>query len=51
MSSAKPNWKKIIELVIAILSVIGSFLGGQALAQNGHVDIFNKYEQNQSINN
>lgn len=38
----KPNWKKIIELIIAILSVIGSFVGGQALAQSGHVDLFNK---------
>lgn len=50
MSEVKPNWKKIIELIIAILSVIGSFIGGQALAQNGHVDMFGKYEHNQSIN-
>lgn len=50
MNKEKPNWKKIIELIIAILSVIGSFLGGQALAENGHVDIFNRYEVNQSIN-
>lgn len=51
MSGKSPNWKKIIELIIAILSVIGSFIGGQALAQNGHIDIFGKYEINQSINN
>ncbi len=40
--SNKPNWKKIIEAIIAILTVIGSFIGGQAAAQNGIVDLFNK---------
>lgn len=42
MNSKKPNWKKIIEAIIAILTVIGSFIGGQAAAQNGIVDLFNK---------
>lgn len=45
----KPNWKKIIELIIAILSVIGSFLGGQALAQNGHLDLFNKCQTEKTV--
>lgn len=36
------KWAKIIKLIIAILSVIGSFLGGQATAENGHIDLFNK---------
>lgn len=40
----KKRAKRIIQLIIAILSVIGSFLGGQAAAENGHVDLFNKYQ-------
>lgn len=36
------TWKKIIDLVIVILTAIGSFIGGQASAQNGIVDLFNK---------
>lgn len=36
------KWAKITKLIIAILSVIGSFLGGQAAAENGHIDLFNK---------
>lgn len=32
--------RRIIELIIALLTVIGSFLGGQAAAQNNVVDIF-----------
>lgn len=36
------TWKKIIDLVIVILTAIGSFIGGQASAQNGVIDLFNK---------
>lgn len=32
--------RRIVELIIALLTVIGSFLGGQAAAQNSVVDIF-----------
>lgn len=39
------TWKKIIDLIIVLLTAVGSFLGGQASAQNGIVDIFDKYEQ------
>lgn len=39
------TWKKIIDLIIVLLTAIGSFIGGQASAQNDVVDIFNKYEQ------
>lgn len=46
MSSKNPTtWKKIIDLVIVLLTAIGSFIGGQASAQNDIVDIFGKYEQ------
>ena len=30
----KPNWKKIIDLVIVILTAIGSFIGGNVSAKN-----------------
>lgn len=47
MSSKNPNtWKKIIDLIIVLLTAIGSFIGGQATAQNDVIDIFDKYEQN-----
>lgn len=36
--------KKIIELVVYILTAIASFIGGQASAKNGFVDMFNRYE-------
>lgn len=39
------TWKKIIDLIIVLLTAIGSFIGGQASAQNDLVDIFGKYEQ------
>lgn len=39
------TWKKIIDLVIVILTAIGSFIGGQASAQNDVIDIFNKTEK------
>lgn len=42
MSASKRNWKRIIEAIIAILTVIGSFIGGQVAAQTGFIDIFNK---------
>lgn len=48
MSTQNKNpqtWKKIIELIIVLLTAVGSFLGGQASAQNGIVDVFDKYEQ------
>lgn len=39
------TWKKIIDLIIVLLTAIGSFIGGQASAKNDVVDIFNKYEK------
>ena len=39
----KPNWRKIMELIAAIATVIASFISGQAAAQNQIVDMFNKY--------
>lgn len=48
MSTQNKNpqtWKKIIDLIIVLLTAVGSFLGGQASAQNGIVDVFDKYEQ------
>lgn len=45
MSSKNPStWKKVIDLLIVLLTAIGSFIGGQATAQNDIVDIFGKYE-------
>ena len=38
----KPNWKRILELIAALATMIASFIGGQAAAQNGVIDIFNK---------
>lgn len=37
------NWKKVLRLVIEVLTVVASFVGGQASAQNGLVDLFSKY--------
>lgn len=34
-TQVKPNWKKIIDLVIVILTAIGSFIGGNVSAKNG----------------
>lgn len=45
MSNSKPNWKRILELIAALATMIASFIGGQAAAQNGVIDIFNKYPQ------
>lgn len=36
------TWKKVIDLIIVLLTAIGSFIGGQASAQNGIIDMFNK---------
>ena len=36
------TWKKVIDLIIVLLTAIGSFLGGQASAHNGVIDMFNK---------
>jgi hypothetical protein len=36
MSKEKPNWKRIIEFVIVILTTIASFIGGNVSAQNGY---------------
>lgn len=40
----KKRAKRIIQLIIAILSVIASFISGQATAQNGQIDLFNKFQ-------
>lgn len=45
---AKPNWKKIIDLVIVILTAIGSFIGGNVIAENTDFKI--KQIINQEIN-
>lgn len=45
MSTQKPNWRRIMELIAAIATVIASFFGGQATAKTGMIDIFNKYPQ------
>ena len=36
------NWKRIMELIAALATMIASFIGGQAAAQNGVIDMFNK---------
>ena len=33
-TQAQPNWKKFIDLVIVILTAIGSFIGGNVSAKN-----------------
>lgn len=49
MESKNPNtWKKIIDLIIVLLTAIGSFIGGQASAQNEVVDIFDRYPKSES---
>ncbi len=40
-TQSKPNWKRICELIAALATMIASFIGGQAAAQNGVIDIFN----------
>lgn len=46
MENKNPKtWKKIIDLIIVLLTAIGSFIGGQASAQNGVIDVFGKYER------
>lgn len=39
----KKDWSQIIKLAITVLSAILIFLGGQAAAQNGIIDVFSKY--------
>lgn len=34
--------KRILEIVIYVLTCIASFVGGQASAKNGYVDLFGK---------
>lgn len=46
MSNSKPNWKKILEMIAAIATLLAGFIGGQVTARTGKVDIFNKYPQN-----
>lgn len=45
MSTSKPNWKKILEMIAAIATLLAGFIGGQATARTGVVDIFDKYPQ------
>lgn len=48
MENKNPQtWKKIIDLIIVLLTAIGSFIGGQASAQNDIVDIFGKYPKSE----
>lgn len=42
-TQTKPNWKRICELIAALATLIASFIGGQAAAENGVIDMFNKY--------
>lgn len=45
MSTSKPNWKKILEMIAAIATLLAGFIGGQVTARTGVVDIFDKYPQ------
>lgn len=45
MSTSKPNWKKILEMIAAIATLLAGFIGGQATARTGVIDIFNKCPQ------
>lgn len=48
MKNKNPQtWKKIIDLVIVLLTAIGSFLGGQVSAQNDIIDVFDKYPKSE----
>ena len=44
-TTTKPNWKKILEIIAAIATLLAGFIGGQATARTGKIDIFNKYPQ------
>ena len=35
-NTQSPNWKRIIEFVIVILTTIASFIGGNVSAKNGY---------------
>lgn len=44
MTTKNPTtWKKVIDLIIVLLTAIGSFIGGQATAQTDTIDMFDKY--------
>lgn len=47
MSNSKPNWKKILEMIAAIATLLAGFIGGQATAKTGIIDIFSKYPQSE----
>lgn len=36
------NWKRLMQFIAALATMIASFVGGQATAQNGVIDMFNK---------
>lgn len=38
-TSKKPNWKKLIDLIVVILTAIGSFIGGNVTAKNSDFKI------------
>lgn len=46
----KPNWRKILEIIAAIATLLTGFIGGQVSAKNGYIDLFNKCTVNQTIN-
>lgn len=48
-TTAKPNWKKILEMIAAIATLIAGFIGGQATARTGKIDIFNKYPKKEQV--
>ena len=48
MTTKNPTtWKKVIDLIIVLLTAIGSFIGGQASAQNDFIDIFDKHTKSE----
>lgn len=47
---AKPNWKKIIDLIVVILTAIGSFIGGNVTAKNTDFKIKEFLNQKIEIN-
>lgn len=48
MTTKNPTaWKKVIDLIIVLLTAIGSFIGGQASAQNNFIDIFDKHTKSE----
>ena len=49
MSNSKPNWKKVLEMIAALATLIAGFIGGQVTAKTGKIDIFNKYPQGKEL--